>query len=73
MSKRIKFKGIQDVRIFVTAANKVEGDVTLKGGKYTVDGKSIMGILSLDLINSIVVEFDEDETEFAEKISSLEV
>ena len=35
------------------------GDVTLFSGRYIIDGKSIMGILSMDLSKPIKVEIDD--------------
>lgn len=45
---------------FVNLTNKIEGDVTLYSGKYIVDGKSIMGIYSLDLSKPIKMEIEGD-------------
>ena len=32
-------------------------------GKYRVDGRSIMGLLSLNLSEPIVIEYDEEDSE----------
>lgn len=45
---------------FVNLTNKIDGDVTLYSGKYIVDGKSIMGIYSLDLSTPIKMEIEGD-------------
>lgn len=50
---RIKLSTIVDVRDFVNAVVSFGGDVDLSSGRYVVDGKSIMGIFSLDLLNPI--------------------
>ncbi|MBO5897795.1 MAG: HPr family phosphocarrier protein [Clostridia bacterium] len=50
---KIKLSTIADVRDFVNAMVTYGGDVDLASGRYVVDGKSIMGIFSLDLLNPI--------------------
>ena len=50
---KIKLSTIVDVRDFVNAVVSFGGDVDLSSGRYVVDGKSIMGIFSLDLLNPI--------------------
>jgi len=35
----------------------IGGDILIKHGKYTIDGKSLMGIFSLDLENELDIEF----------------
>lgn len=50
---QIRLSTIVDVRDFVNAVVAYSGDVDLASGRYVVDGKSIMGIFSLDLLNPI--------------------
>lgn len=65
---------IVDVRDFVNAVNTINGDVDLVSGRYTVDGKSIMGIFSLDLMSPIkVIVSEENYDELAEKIGRFTV
>ena len=44
---------IEKVKRFAAIAAKCKADITLKHDKYIVDGKSIMGIFSLDLSKPI--------------------
>jgi phosphotransferase system HPr-like phosphotransfer protein len=44
----ITFNNIQTVKDFVNTTNKCNGDVEVKSDRYIVDGKSIMGLFSLD-------------------------
>lgn len=44
---------ISGVKEFVAYSNEFDGTVDLASGKYIVDGKSIMGIFSLDLSKPI--------------------
>ena len=50
---KIRLSTIADVRDFVNTVSKSDVDIDLKSGRYVVDGKSIMGIFSLDLLNPI--------------------
>ena len=49
----IKLSTIEDIRKFVEIVTRLEYDVDLSSGRYVVDATSIMGIFSLDLLNSI--------------------
>jgi phosphotransferase system HPr-like phosphotransfer protein len=50
---------INDVKSFVNTANKFNGDVLIRNGHYIVDGKSLLGIFSLDLSKGLTVEFSD--------------
>lgn len=68
-SAKIRLSTIAEVRDFVNIVTAFDGDVDLVSGKYTVDGKSIMGIFSLDLLDPITVNVeDKDADELFEKI-----
>lgn len=41
---------------FVTTANACEGDINVQQGHFVVDGKSIVGVLSLNLTKEISVQ-----------------
>ena len=57
---QIKLNTIEDVKTFVDVANKFNGRVTVRNMHYAVDGKSIMGIFSIDLSGVLIVEFDSE-------------
>lgn len=46
---KIRLIKIEDLYNFVAIAGKYDFDIELKSGRYTVDGKSIMGMFCLDL------------------------
>ena len=50
---------LEAVKEFNSAVLGNQGDVTLFSGRYIIDGKSIMGILSMDLSKPIKVEIDD--------------
>lgn len=72
--KTIKLSSIDNVKRFVEVSCKVFGDVTISNKKYIVDGKSIMGIFSLNLMEPLTVEYPEDACkEFKEFVEGVEV
>ena len=63
---KVKLTTVTDVQEFCRAASALESDVFVSIGRYTVDGKSILGLFSLNLINTLdvsVVEKNLGETE----------
>ena len=42
---------------FVALASKCQDDVVVKSGRFAINGKSIMGLYSLDLTKPLKVEF----------------
>ncbi|MBR1833686.1 MAG: HPr family phosphocarrier protein [Ruminiclostridium sp.] len=65
----VKLVSIDDVKDFVKKANNYSYDIDLSLGKYTVDGKSIMGIFSLDLSREIEMTIHSDKTDFLEDVA----
>jgi phosphotransferase system HPr-like phosphotransfer protein len=65
---KIRLVTIADLYNFVAIAGKYDFDVELKSGRYTVDGKSIMGMFCLDLREELELTAHTDITDpfFAE-------
>lgn len=57
----IKLPLAENVKAFVNVVNKYPYDMDLRAGRYVVDAKSILGILSLDLAKPITMEIYADE------------
>ena len=60
MTLNIQLKEINDVYKLVNILIGFEGDVDLESGKYKVDGKSILGIFSLDLRQPIKLTYESE-------------
>ena len=60
----ISIKGLNDVYKFVEKAQSVDGDVTVRRGRYNVDGKSVMGIFSIDMSQDVTVIYPASAVEF---------
>ena len=59
----IKLSLAENVKYFVNIANKYPYDLDLRVGRHVVDGKSILGIFSLDLSRPITLEVYSDHCE----------
>lgn len=64
---------VQDVKTFVQISSKISSDIDIVSGRYKIDGKSIMGMFSLDLSKPLSVEIVEkepgDKKKFMEMLS----
>ena len=57
----IKLNEINDVYALVNTLVSYDGEVDLESGRYTVDGKSLLGIFSLDLRKPVKLTFHDSE------------
>ena len=57
---KIKFKTLDEIKKFVIESEKLDGDILVYSGHYYVDGKSLMGILSLSLTSVMNVKIIAD-------------
>lgn len=65
----VKINGITDATELVRQASKVRGDIYVKRGVYCVDGKSIMGIMSIDLSQGVTIVYPGSAEEFEQFIA----
>ena len=63
ITKTILLNTIVDVKDFVNTVARYDFDVDLVSGRYHIDGKSIMGIFSLDLSKAIKMEIHSENCE----------
>lgn len=61
---KIMLPGIADAKEFVAAASKCDFDIDVYYNRVTIDAKSILGVLSLDLTRVLTVEFNGGDEEF---------
>lgn len=62
----VKLQSIHDVKHFVTTASMMRADIDVISGRYTVDGKSILGLCSLDLDKPVLVRVYGEDADGAE-------
>jgi len=59
----ISLPTVKIVQGFVAQISKLEGSFDLHSGKYVLDAKSLMGILSLDLSKPLKLTVEKDTAE----------
>jgi hypothetical protein len=57
----IKLTTVDDVYTLVKSLRAFDGDVDLVSGRYIVDGRSLLGIFSLDLTKPVELVFHDEE------------
>ncbi len=62
---------IDQVKRFVDLVSRVDGDVDLISGRYTVDAKSIMGIFSFDISKPMELQIHREAEEIGELLEQL--
>lgn len=70
--KNIKIERIDDIKTFIKLASRVDGDINVSKGIYIVDGKSAMGLMSIDLSSGVRVEYHDEGDGIAEFESFLD-
>lgn len=61
---KIKLSSVQDAKDFVNLAGRCDFDIDLYYGHMMIDGKSLIGVLSMDLTRILVVKFEGENIEF---------
>ncbi|MBQ4473368.1 MAG: HPr family phosphocarrier protein [Lachnospiraceae bacterium] len=68
---KISLNSIDRVKSFVNEVTRFDTDFDLVSGRYVIDGKSIMGIFSLNLSKPIDLNIHCDETTAPEILTAL--
>lgn len=74
---QLQFNTIDNVMKFVKIAQNQNGDIFVKHNSYVVDGTSILGILSLNLSEPVIVEMversDDEANNFLAELTDAEL
>ena len=62
--KKILLTSIEEAKRFVTEASRCDYDVDVFYNRFTIDAKSILGVLSLDLARVLTVQMNGENEEF---------
>lgn len=62
--KKILLTSIEEAKHFVTEASRCDFDVDVFYNRFTIDAKSILGVLSLDLARVLTVQMNGENEEF---------
>ncbi len=65
----IQFRNAEQVKRFVNMIDTFEVHFDLGSGRKTVNAKSILGILALDLSEPLRLRYDSDDARIIERIS----
>lgn len=65
MQMKIMIDNITKVKEFNNLTLKFPCDIDVVSSRYVVDGKSLMGLFSLDLSKPVVVRFDDEYGDLA--------
>lgn len=63
MEFKVLLTSVAEVKAFVDAASVYPYEVDVKAGRYVINGKSIMGLFSIDLSGPVTVELSRDGEE----------
>lgn len=61
---KIMLPTVAEAKEFVAAATKCDFDIDVYYNRVTIDAKSILGVLSLDLTRELTVTFNGENEEF---------
>lgn len=61
MKVKLLINTIDKVKTFIDINSSFNGVITVSSGRYVIDGKSIMGMFSLNLIEPLEVMIEADE------------
>ena len=70
-TSKIKLNEASEVEEFVKAAGKCDFDIDVFYNRVTIDAKSILGVISLDLARVLTVQMNGDNAEFEEYLDTL--
>ena len=62
--KKILLTSIEEAKRFVTEASRCDFDVDVFYNRFTIDAKSMLGVLSLDLARVLTVQMNGENEEF---------
>lgn len=68
---KIKLSSMQDAKDFVRLAGKCDFDIDLYYGHMMIDGKSLIGVLSMDLSKVLLLKYDGSDAEFEAYVDTL--
>ena len=59
----VQLNAIGEIREFVNAASNFEGAVDMVSGRYVIDAKSLLGVMTLDLSKPVELRVHGDHPE----------
>lgn len=69
--KKIMLPSMAEAKRFVDEATKCDFDIDVFYNRVTIDAKSILGVLSLDLTKVLTVQFNGDDEGFEDYLETI--
>ena len=69
MTAKIKLALAENIKKFVNEARTFTSDINVRSGNYVVDGKSILGLFSINTSNPIEIELVSSDLEEIERFN----
>lgn len=73
LEKKIRLRAVDDVCEFVQAAEKCDFYVNIFTNKMTINAKSILGVMSIDLTKPLTVKYGMRNGEFEQVLNKFVV
>lgn len=70
--KKVKLTQVGEVQEFVQAAEQCDFDIDIFYNRVVVDAKSILGVLSMDLNNTLTVKYGGENMHFENVLKKYE-
>ncbi len=67
-SKQIKLNAVEDVQALVNAAERCTYDVDIFYNRITIDARSLLGILSMDLRHIMTIKYSAEDGSILEPL-----
>lgn len=64
----VKLSSVDQIHDFVKKCSKLDCDIDLIAGRYTVDAKSILGVFSVDLSRNLKLNIYTENKEYASNL-----
>lgn len=71
--RKIRLRKITEVKEFVSTAARCDFDIDVFYNRISIDAKSIMGVLSLDLSNVLTVKYGGQNKQFEDMLNKFAV
>lgn len=68
---RVQLDSIDKIKVFNRTVCKFDCDFDLEQGRYYIDAKSMLGIMSLDLSSPLELHFSSSEEEEAQILEAI--
>lgn len=62
---------IAKAKKFIATTNEFDSDIDVIRGRYIIDGKSVMGLFSIDLLKAITVKIHSDNEEEIKRFNEM--